>query len=80
MPENLQETCSAKKNIQENTKYPETEGLWWEKDQNYKRKYRGHQIIKPKKCTKSDQRNLKQLKISINIERNLRGNESYCHY
>ena len=29
------------KKINENTKYPETEGLWWEKDQNCKRKYRG---------------------------------------
>ena len=26
------------KKVQENTKYPDTEGLWWEKDQNCKRK------------------------------------------
>ena len=35
--------------VQENTKYPETEGLWWEKDKNFKRKYTGQRIIKPKK-------------------------------
>ena len=35
--------------VKENTKYPETEGLRWEKYQNCKRKYRGQQIIKPKK-------------------------------
>ena len=31
----------CRRKIQENTKYPETEGLWWEKNQNCKRKYRG---------------------------------------
>ena len=29
--------------VKENNKYPQTEGLWWEKDQNCKRKYRGQQ-------------------------------------
>ena len=63
-----------------NTKYPETEGLWWEKYQNFKRKYRGQQIIELRKCTKSDKINLKQLKNFDKYRKKSKRNESYCWY
>ena len=49
MPGNFAKNMFCQIKIQENTEYLETEGLSWEKDQNYKRKYTGEQIIKPKK-------------------------------
>ena len=39
--------CQRK--VRENTKFSETEGVWWEKDQNCKIKHRRQHILKPKK-------------------------------
>ena len=64
--------------IQENTKYPETEGLWLEKDQNRQRKIQrstNHQtkenVLNPIKDIENN------LKISRNTERNLRFQEKH---
>ena len=48
LPANLQKNMCHRK-IQENTKYQRQKGFDDKKDKNYKRKYRGQQIIKPKK-------------------------------
>ena len=58
--------------IQENTKYPETEGQWWEKEQNYKRNYGGQQIIQTEENGLNQIKEISnKFKISINTERNL---------
>ena len=63
--------CQRK--FQENTKYPETEGLQWKKYQNCKRKYKVNKSSNYRKCTKSDQKKLKRTnKNLINTEWNLR--------
>ena len=61
--------CQRK--VQEKNKYPETEGLWWEKDQNCERKYRCQQIIKENVLNQIKEIE-NNLKISIKTERNLR--------
>ena len=50
---------------------PRDRRVWWEKDKNWKRKYRCQQIIKPKKMHKNQIKEIgNNLKISINTERN----------
>ena len=71
--DNLQKNMFCPRKFQKNTKFSETDGLWWEKYQYYKRKYRRQQIIKPPKNTKIQMEEIENnLKISINTERNVR--------
>ena len=76
LPLNLLETCSAK----ENTKYPETEGLWWEKDQHCERNIEGNKSSNQRNCTKSDWRNWKQLNNFNKYKHKSKWNKNYCCY
>ena len=60
-----------------NYKYPKTGELWWEKEQNLKRKYRGQQIIKNKENVLNQIKEIENnFTISINTERNLRASRA----
>ena len=66
--------------VQENTKYLETEGLWWEKDQNAIENTEVNKSSNQRKCTKSDQRNWKQVKNFNKCRNKSTRNESYYCY
>ena len=62
----------SQRKVQKNTKYPETEGLWWENIKIEKKIQMSTNHQTQKNVLNQIKENENNLKISINTERNLR--------